>query len=153
MHNIYVDTIKIIKYLKILQHVSNHRGSIIRETCIVFGQKLQEWFYRVRWHGQGQCYGSIFWPVLCVCVWFTVYEVNYTHAQRVRICWSTFKYFIILIVSLCFILCISWTIKCLSLMHSANMKINKCMLCRELLLSKPRNIFHSGSFSDLVESV
>ena len=33
----YVDTIKIIKYLKVLQHVSDHRGSIIRETCIVLG--------------------------------------------------------------------------------------------------------------------
>jgi len=37
MHNIkYVDTIKIIKYLKVLQHVSDHRGSIIREPCTVF---------------------------------------------------------------------------------------------------------------------
>jgi len=33
MHNIqYVDTIKIIKYLELLQHVSDHRGSIIREV-------------------------------------------------------------------------------------------------------------------------
>jgi len=33
MHNIYyVDTIKITKYLKVLQHVSDHRGSIIREN-------------------------------------------------------------------------------------------------------------------------
>jgi len=31
----YVDTIKIIKYLKVLQHVSDHRGSIIREPCTV----------------------------------------------------------------------------------------------------------------------
>jgi len=23
--------------------------------------KLQKWFYRVRWHGQGRCYGSILW--------------------------------------------------------------------------------------------
>jgi len=30
-----------------------------------------------------------------------------------EICWSTFKYFIILIVSTCYILCISWIIKCL----------------------------------------
>jgi len=38
MHNIlYVDTIKIIKYLKVLQHVSGHRGSIIREPCTVLG--------------------------------------------------------------------------------------------------------------------
>ena len=32
IHNIqYVDTIKIITYLKVLQHVSDHRGSFIRE--------------------------------------------------------------------------------------------------------------------------
>ena len=38
MHNIqYVDTTKIIKYLKVLQHVSYHRGSIIREPCRVLG--------------------------------------------------------------------------------------------------------------------
>jgi len=38
MHNIlYVDTIKIIKYLKVLQHVSDHRGYIIREPCTVLG--------------------------------------------------------------------------------------------------------------------
>ena len=32
MHNI-VDTIKIIEYLKVLQHISDHRGSIIRDPC------------------------------------------------------------------------------------------------------------------------
>jgi len=38
IHNIYyVDTIKIIKYLKVLQHVSDHTGSIIREPCTVLG--------------------------------------------------------------------------------------------------------------------
>ena len=38
MHNIqYVDTIKIIKYLKVLEHVSDVRGSIIREHCTVLG--------------------------------------------------------------------------------------------------------------------
>jgi len=38
MHNIeFVDTIKFIKYLKVLQHVSYHRGSIIREPCTVLG--------------------------------------------------------------------------------------------------------------------
>jgi len=38
MHNIYyVGTIKIIKYLKVLQHVSDHRGSIIREPSTVLG--------------------------------------------------------------------------------------------------------------------
>jgi len=36
MHNIYyVDTTKITKYLKVLQHVSGHRGSIIKEPCTV----------------------------------------------------------------------------------------------------------------------
>ena len=38
MHNIqYVNKIKILKYLKVLQHISDHRGSIIRETCTVLG--------------------------------------------------------------------------------------------------------------------
>jgi len=38
MHNIkFVDTIKIIKYLKVFQHVSDHRTSIIREPCRVLG--------------------------------------------------------------------------------------------------------------------
>ena len=38
MRNIqYVATIKITKYLKVLQHVSDHRGSIIREPCTVLG--------------------------------------------------------------------------------------------------------------------
>jgi len=37
-HNIqYADTIKIIKYLKVLQHVSDHRGSIIGEPCTGLG--------------------------------------------------------------------------------------------------------------------
>ena len=34
MHNTqYLDAIKIIKYLKVLRHVSDHRGCIIREPC------------------------------------------------------------------------------------------------------------------------
>jgi len=38
MHNIQdVDTIKIIKYLKVLQHVLDHRRTIIREPCTVLG--------------------------------------------------------------------------------------------------------------------
>jgi len=32
----------------------DHRGSIIRKPWL----KLWELLYRVRWHGQGQCYGS-----------------------------------------------------------------------------------------------
>jgi len=126
----------------VLQHVSDHKGSIIREPCTVLGYKLQEWFYRVRWHGQCLCYGSIFWHVVCVCVCVCVcvvhctplpsYTVNYTLAQRIGIrchntdlvhvnmvslwsetCWSTFKYFIILILSTYYILCINWIVKCL----------------------------------------
>ena len=50
---------EIMKYLKVLQHVSDHTGSIIREPCTVLGYKLQERFYRDRSHGQGRCYGSI----------------------------------------------------------------------------------------------
>ena len=38
MHNIeYVDTIEITKYIKVLQHVSHHTGSVIREPCTVLG--------------------------------------------------------------------------------------------------------------------
>ena len=38
MHSIqYVDTIKIIKYLKVFQHVSDQRRSIIGEPCTVLG--------------------------------------------------------------------------------------------------------------------
>jgi len=38
MHNLYyIVTTKIIKYLKVLQHVPYHRGFIIRETCTVLG--------------------------------------------------------------------------------------------------------------------
>ena len=38
MHNVqFLDTIKIIKYLKVLQHVSDHIGSIIRDPCTVLG--------------------------------------------------------------------------------------------------------------------
>ena len=52
---------------------------------------------------------------LCVCVF--VYTVNYTHTHthktHSKTCWSTFKYFIILILSTYYILCISWVIKCL----------------------------------------
>jgi len=38
MHNIeFVYTTTIIKYLKVLQQISDHRGSIIREPCTVLG--------------------------------------------------------------------------------------------------------------------
>ena len=36
-----MDTIKIIKYLKVLQHVPGHIGSIIREPCTVFGKNYK----------------------------------------------------------------------------------------------------------------
>jgi len=36
-NNPKIFTIKIIKYLKVLQHVSDHTGSIIREPCTVLG--------------------------------------------------------------------------------------------------------------------
>ena len=35
---------KVIKYLRVFKHVSDHRGSIIRKPCTVLGSKLQEWF-------------------------------------------------------------------------------------------------------------
>ena len=41
MHNIYVDTIKIIKYLKVLQHVSDRRRSIIREHSYTHAQRVR----------------------------------------------------------------------------------------------------------------
>jgi len=33
-------TIKIIKYLKVLQHVSDHRVSIIKAVLLIFSQAL-----------------------------------------------------------------------------------------------------------------
>jgi len=121
-HNIrYVDTIKIIKYLKLLQHVSDHRGSIIRKPCTVLAQKLQEWFYCVCWRGQGRCHGSILWPCVCSSLYIKALHIQWTTVQgslmmdplSSKTCWSTFKYFIILIVSTYYILCVSWIIKCL----------------------------------------
>jgi len=52
---------------------------------------------------------------LCVCVVHCIGRSSYT-------CQGTFKYFIILILSTNYILCICWIIKYLSLMHGANMK-------------------------------
>jgi len=42
MHNIYVDKIKIIKHLKVLEHVSDHRGSVIREPSTVQGSMMMD---------------------------------------------------------------------------------------------------------------
>ena len=39
-------------------------------------------------------------------------------AAYMHTCWSTFKYFIILIVSINYILCISWIIKCLIVIYA-----------------------------------
>ena len=37
-HNIlYLETTEIIKYLKVFQHVLDHRESIVREPCTVLG--------------------------------------------------------------------------------------------------------------------
>jgi len=46
---------------------------------------------------------------------------------RSEACWRTFKYFIIIIVSKNYIFGISWIIKCLSLLHGANMKNISCI--------------------------
>ena len=46
---------------------------------------------------------------------------------RSETCWSTFKYFIILIVSTYYILCISWIIKCLIIID-ARCKHEDCRL-------------------------
>jgi len=69
---------------------------------------------------------SVLWQHIvtcCACVQFTVYEGSaFIYSELLKhvsdslwseTCWSTFKYFIILIVSTYYILCISWIIKCL----------------------------------------
>ena len=42
--------------------------------------QLQGCFYCVRWHGQGRCYGNIFWSVVRVCS--SLYTQSYIHAQH-----------------------------------------------------------------------
>jgi hypothetical protein len=39
----------------------------------------------IRWHGQGRCYGSIFWAGVRVCSSLYMEAVNYTHAHRVTL--------------------------------------------------------------------
>ena len=64
---------------------------------------------------------------LCVCVCVCVCVVHRIGVYCVPS--YTYKYFIILIVSINYILCISWIVKCLSLMHGANMKIqSQCLM-------------------------
>jgi len=71
--------------LKVLQHVSDHKMIHHQGALYSTWLKLQEWFYHVRWHGRGRprpCQDSMMMDPL----WSET-------------CWSTFKYFIILIVS------------------------------------------------------
>ena len=84
-----------------LQHVSDHRGSIIRKPCTVLAKNYKNGsIVSVDMDVVGVVAANF---DRCACVWFTVYET----------CCSTFKCFIILIVSTYYILCISWIIKCL----------------------------------------
>ena len=49
-------------------------------------------------------------------------------------CWSTFKYFIILIVSTYYILCISWVIKCLIIIYARCRHEDRCSVIVPRLL-------------------
>ena len=66
-------------------------------------------------------------------IFIFTYIYSYTYSYTVRVyctvyegtlwsetCWSTFKYFIILIVSTYYILCISWIVKCLMYLYSSH---------------------------------
>jgi len=48
-------------------------GSLVQ--CLAKNYK-NEWYYRVRWHGQGRCYGSILWP-RCACVFFFLFHKSW----------------------------------------------------------------------------
>jgi hypothetical protein len=93
MHSIkYVDTIKIIKYLKVLEHVLDHRGSIIRERCTVLGKNYTNDSI-VSVDMDKVSVMAAYSDLLCVCVCVCVvhcrvpsYTVQYTHAKWVRIC-------------------------------------------------------------------
>jgi len=80
-----------------------------------FAKKLQEWFYRVRWHGQGRCYGS---KSLAKAPWWWILCDPKQHVG------ALFKYFIIVNVSTYYILCISWIIKCLKLLTVCEFREN-----------------------------
>ena len=71
-------------------------------------------------------------------IFIFTYIYSYTYSYTVRVyctvyegtlwsetCWSTFKYFIILIVSTYYILCITWIIKCLIIVD-ARCKHEEC---------------------------
>jgi hypothetical protein len=64
-HSVYVEKMKIIKYSKVLQYVSDHRRSIIRESCIFAWLKITRMILscplsRTR---------SVLWQhILCACV-------------------------------------------------------------------------------------
>jgi len=83
----HLDTIKIIKYLKVLQHVSDHRGSIIRELvqCLDNNYKTDS-IVSVDMDKVGVM--AAYSDPLCVWLHKAVpsYTANYTHAQRIRMC-------------------------------------------------------------------
>jgi len=91
MHNIwFAETIKIIKYLKVLQYVSDHRGSHHQGTLYSAWLKITRMILSSPLTWTGRCYGSIFWPR----VQFTVYEgtsanVTSSHGVTCQI-WTTF---------------------------------------------------------------
>ena len=64
-------------------------------------------------------------------------------------CWSSFKYFIILIVSTYYILCISWKIKCLIIIDArCKHEDNKCTIIDQqfillLFITLPHQV-HTG---------
>ena len=75
---------------------------IINYDYVLPSLQLQEWFYRVRWPGQGRCYGSILWPVVRVCssvyrkalhcMWihFTLCEFTSLYVKALHCMWRRF---------------------------------------------------------------
>jgi len=80
----FIDTIKVIKYLKVLQQVWGHRGYIIREPCTV---KCLDKNYKNGSIGSvdmdKELCSSLYMKALPLAV--PSCTVNYTHAQCVRI--------------------------------------------------------------------
>ena len=61
IHSIqYVDKINILKYLNVLQHVSDHRGSIIREPLQCLDKNYENDSILPVDMDSGRCYVSIF---------------------------------------------------------------------------------------------